>query len=134
MQNGDRSLPDVKPRISDELEKSRIWKLTEIDEPSQLRSLRLPDSLLSVRVWIFLKASLAQSHHVTIFLIYVLIHNSKSLFIYSSSFHLRLVNLDDLGIYIVFSSHLSGGEKIYHVLLGVVSLCNFEIRGNYYLN
>ncbi|KAL2502493.1 Uncharacterized protein Fot_36341 [Forsythia ovata] len=48
--NGDRSLPYVKLRISEELEKSRIWKLTETDEPSQLRSLRLPDSLLSVRV------------------------------------------------------------------------------------
>ncbi|KAL2463066.1 Topless-related protein 4 [Forsythia ovata] len=48
--NGDRSLPDVKPRISEELEKSRIWKLTEIEEPSQLRSLRLPDSLVSARI------------------------------------------------------------------------------------
>ncbi|XP_059643467.1 topless-related protein 4-like isoform X2 [Cornus florida] len=49
--NGDgRSLQDVKPRISDELEKSKIWKLTEINDPSQLRSLRLPDSLLSVRI------------------------------------------------------------------------------------
>ncbi|KAL6972859.1 Topless-related protein 4 [Sarracenia purpurea var. burkii] len=49
--NGDsRCLPDVKPRITDELEKSKIWKLTEITEPSQLRSLRLPDNLLSVRI------------------------------------------------------------------------------------
>ncbi|GFP88955.1 topless-related protein 4 [Phtheirospermum japonicum] len=49
--NGDaRNLQDSKPRISDELEKSKIWKLTEINEQSQLRSLRLPDSLLSVRI------------------------------------------------------------------------------------
>ncbi|KAM7480337.1 hypothetical protein LguiA_028550 [Lonicera macranthoides] len=49
--NGDgRSIPDVKPRIIDEVDKSKIWKLTEINEPSQLRSLRLPDSLSSVRI------------------------------------------------------------------------------------
>ncbi|KAL6568020.1 Topless-related protein 4 [Orobanche hederae] len=49
--NGDaRNLPDAKSRISDELEKSKIWKPTEINEQSQLRSLRVPDSLLSVRI------------------------------------------------------------------------------------
>ncbi|XP_058226713.1 topless-related protein 4-like [Rhododendron vialii] len=48
--NGDyQSLPDVKPKITDELSKSKIWELTEINEPSQLRSLRLPD-ILSVRI------------------------------------------------------------------------------------
>lgn len=53
-QNGDnRSLQDAKPRVSDELEKSKIWKLTEISEPAQVRSSRLPDSLLSVRVSIW---------------------------------------------------------------------------------
>ncbi|XWS70724.1 hypothetical protein CRYUN_Cryun03dG0072000 [Craigia yunnanensis] len=46
-----RSLADVKPRIADEsLDKSRIWKLTEINEPSQCRSSRLPDSLMAMRV------------------------------------------------------------------------------------
>ncbi|PSS13871.1 Topless-related protein [Actinidia chinensis var. chinensis] len=52
MQNGDnRSLVDVKPRIADEsADKSRIWKLTEINEPSQCRSLRLPDTLTAMRV------------------------------------------------------------------------------------
>ncbi|KAF6158223.1 hypothetical protein GIB67_015017 [Kingdonia uniflora] len=46
-----RSLVDVKPRIADEsIEKSKIWKLTEISEPSQCRSLKLPDSLLAIRV------------------------------------------------------------------------------------
>lgn len=50
--NGDsRSLADVKPRIADESsEKSRIWKLTEVNEPAQCRSLRLPDSLTAIRV------------------------------------------------------------------------------------
>ncbi|KAL3840982.1 hypothetical protein ACJIZ3_025573 [Penstemon smallii] len=49
--NGDgRNVPDVKPRISDELEKPKIWKPAEISEQSQLRSLRLPDGLLAVRI------------------------------------------------------------------------------------
>ncbi|XWS20441.1 hypothetical protein CRYUN_Cryun31cG0101500 [Craigia yunnanensis] len=49
--NGEsRTLPDVKPRVADEFEKSKIWKLTEMNEPSQLRSLRLPDSLMPIRV------------------------------------------------------------------------------------
>uniref|UniRef100_A0A6M2EHW5 CTLH domain-containing protein n=1 Tax=Populus davidiana TaxID=266767 RepID=A0A6M2EHW5_9ROSI len=51
MNSDSRSLVDVKPKIQDEsIEKSRIWKLTEINEPSQCRSLRLPDSLTSMRV------------------------------------------------------------------------------------
>ncbi|XP_024979277.1 topless-related protein 4-like isoform X1 [Cynara cardunculus var. scolymus] len=47
--NGDnRSLVDVKPRIGDEsMDKSRIWKLTEITEPAQCRSSRLPDNTSS---------------------------------------------------------------------------------------
>ncbi|CAK7345436.1 unnamed protein product [Dovyalis caffra] len=46
-----RSLVDVKPKIQDEsVEKSRIWKLTEINDSSQCRSLRLPDSLTAMRV------------------------------------------------------------------------------------
>ncbi|XP_019056179.1 PREDICTED: topless-related protein 1-like isoform X2 [Nelumbo nucifera] len=50
--NGDtRNLADVKPRIVDEsVEKSKIWKLTEINEPSQCRSLRLPDNLPAAKV------------------------------------------------------------------------------------
>lgn len=54
VQNNDsRSLADVKPRIVDEsVEKSRIWKLTEINEASQCRSLRLPDNLTAMRVLI----------------------------------------------------------------------------------
>ncbi|KAL9232013.1 hypothetical protein vseg_007163 [Gypsophila vaccaria] len=45
--NGDsRSMADVKPNI----EKSKTWKLTEISDPSQLRSLRLADHTLPVRI------------------------------------------------------------------------------------
>ncbi|GMI95157.1 WUS-interacting protein 2, TOPLESS-RELATED 4 [Hibiscus trionum] len=51
MINDGRSVADIKPRIADEsVEKSRIWKLTEINEPSQCRSIRLPDSLAAMRV------------------------------------------------------------------------------------
>ncbi|KAK3427749.1 hypothetical protein EUGRSUZ_F03923 [Eucalyptus grandis] len=44
--NGDaRILGDVKPRITEESnEKSKLWKLTEISEPSLCRSLRLPEN------------------------------------------------------------------------------------------
>jgi len=42
---------DVKPRITDEsMDKSKIWKLTEINEPAQCRSLRLIDNLRSSKV------------------------------------------------------------------------------------
>ncbi|XP_044471816.1 topless-related protein 4-like [Mangifera indica] len=51
MSSDSRSLTDVKPKIADEsVEKSRIWKLTEINEQSQCRSLRLPDNLTAMRV------------------------------------------------------------------------------------
>ncbi|KAK1292472.1 Topless-related protein 1 [Acorus calamus] len=45
--NGDtRNMGDIKPRITEEsLDKSKIWKLTEINEPAQLRSLRLLDNI-----------------------------------------------------------------------------------------
>ncbi|KAK3025864.1 hypothetical protein RJ639_042293, partial [Escallonia herrerae] len=50
--NGDnRSLVDVKPRIADEsVDKSRNWKMTEINEPAQCRSLRLPENASAMRV------------------------------------------------------------------------------------
>ncbi|KAK4256026.1 hypothetical protein QN277_008947 [Acacia crassicarpa] len=49
--NDTRSLADVKPRIDEEaVDKSRIWKLTEITELSQCRALKLPDNLLPTRV------------------------------------------------------------------------------------
>ncbi|KAM7268625.1 hypothetical protein ACFE04_010791 [Oxalis oulophora] len=51
MSNDVRSLADVKPRIGDEpVEKSRNWKLTEITEPSQCRSMRLPDNFTATKV------------------------------------------------------------------------------------
>ncbi|OAY69349.1 Protein TOPLESS [Ananas comosus] len=50
--NGDsRNLVDVKPRIADEsIDKSKIWKLTEISEPTKCRSLRLVDNLRTSKI------------------------------------------------------------------------------------
>ncbi|KAH7687231.1 YVTN repeat-like/Quinoprotein amine dehydrogenase protein [Dioscorea alata] len=36
---------DVKPRISDDVDKIKIWKLAEIIDSAQLKALKLPDSL-----------------------------------------------------------------------------------------
>ena len=42
---------DVKPVITEEPnDKSKIWKLTEVSEPSQCRSLRLPENLRVAKV------------------------------------------------------------------------------------
>ncbi|KAE9588003.1 putative transcription factor WD40-like family [Lupinus albus] len=50
--NGDaRTLGDVKPRVSAESsDKSKIWKLTEINEPSQCRSLKLPENARATKI------------------------------------------------------------------------------------
>ncbi|OVA19348.1 WD40 repeat [Macleaya cordata] len=50
--NGDtRNLGDVKPRLTEETnDKSKIWKLTEISEPAQCRSIRLPDNLRTNKI------------------------------------------------------------------------------------
>lgn len=50
--NGDaRSLVDAKPRIPEELaDKSNIWKLMEINEPTQCRSLRLMDNMRTSKI------------------------------------------------------------------------------------
>jgi len=48
-------LGDVKPRISEESnDKSKIWKLTEISEPSQCRPLKLPENVRVNKVCIYL--------------------------------------------------------------------------------
>lgn len=42
---------DVKPRITEEQnDKSKIWKLTEISESSQCRSLKLPENMRVTKV------------------------------------------------------------------------------------
>lgn len=42
---------DVKPRITEESnDKSKIWKLTDISEPSQFRSLKLPENVRVTKV------------------------------------------------------------------------------------
>ncbi|KAG8096738.1 hypothetical protein GUJ93_ZPchr0013g34568 [Zizania palustris] len=50
--NGDnRSLVDVKPRIVDEsLDKSKVWKLMEITELNQCRSLKLTDNMRTSKI------------------------------------------------------------------------------------
>ncbi|KAF8393112.1 hypothetical protein HHK36_021353 [Tetracentron sinense] len=50
--NGEtRNLGDVKPKLTEEAnDKSKIWKLTEINEPTQCRSLRLPDNLRTTKI------------------------------------------------------------------------------------
>ncbi|WCJ27942.1 Protein TOPLESS [Euphorbia peplus] len=41
---------DVKPRISDELDKSKSWSSPDIVDPSQLKALRLPDPMATGKV------------------------------------------------------------------------------------
>ncbi|EPS69099.1 hypothetical protein M569_05666, partial [Genlisea aurea] len=50
--NGDsRNLSDVKPRVAEETsDKGKIWKLTEINEQSQCRSLKLPENLRVAKI------------------------------------------------------------------------------------
>ncbi|VAI07630.1 unnamed protein product [Triticum turgidum subsp. durum] len=50
--NGDnRSLVDVKPRIADEsMDKSKVWKLMEITDTAQCRSLKLGDSIRTAKI------------------------------------------------------------------------------------
>jgi len=43
-------LLDVKPRISDDVEKIMSWKSSDIVDTSQLKALRLPDSATAVKV------------------------------------------------------------------------------------
>lgn len=41
---------EVKPRVEDAVDKIKTWKLTEIMEPSQCRTIRLPDNLPASKV------------------------------------------------------------------------------------
>jgi hypothetical protein len=46
-----KGIVDIKPRIvEDAADKSKMWKLTEINEPAQCRSLRLMDNLRTSKV------------------------------------------------------------------------------------
>lgn len=47
-------LVDVKPRISDDVDKIKSWKISDIVDPSQMKPLRLPDSVTSAKVGIWL--------------------------------------------------------------------------------
>lgn len=43
---------DIKPRIADDSsDKSKVWKLTEVSEPSQCRSLKLPENMRVPKVY-----------------------------------------------------------------------------------
>lgn len=43
-------LVDVKPRILDDVDKIKSWKISDIVDPSQMKPLRLPDSVTSAKV------------------------------------------------------------------------------------
>lgn len=36
---------DVKPRISNDSDKNKMWKLADIADPAHVKALRLPDSV-----------------------------------------------------------------------------------------
>lgn len=45
---------DIKPRIVDEVsDKNKPWKMTEISNPTQCRSVKLPDTLPAAKVSVF---------------------------------------------------------------------------------
>ncbi|XP_050268371.1 topless-related protein 1-like isoform X1 [Quercus robur] len=49
--NGDtRNLENVKPKLAEEVNQTKIWKLTEISEPAQFRSLKLPARVKSDKI------------------------------------------------------------------------------------
>lgn len=43
-------LVDVKPRISDDIDKIKSWKIPDIVDPSHLKALRLPDPVTAGKV------------------------------------------------------------------------------------
>lgn len=43
-------LVDVKPRISEDIDKIKSWKISDIADPSQMKALRLPDSTTAGKV------------------------------------------------------------------------------------
>lgn len=66
--NDSRNMVDVKPRIAESqpVDKSRNWKALEVNEASQCRSMRLPDSLTAMRVPICLK------HYLILYAVFLL--------------------------------------------------------------
>ena len=44
-------LVDVKPRIPDDIDKIKSWKISDIADPSHMKALRLPDSTTAGKVW-----------------------------------------------------------------------------------
>ncbi|KAL8136857.1 hypothetical protein V2J09_002858 [Rumex salicifolius] len=50
MNSDNRSLVDVKPRVDESIDKPKAWKLPEINEPSQCRSIKLNDNISAMRI------------------------------------------------------------------------------------
>ncbi|KAH9783946.1 protein TOPLESS-RELATED PROTEIN 2 [Citrus sinensis] len=47
--NGSR-LVDVKPRVAEDVDKIKSWRIPDISDPSQIKALRLPDSIAASKV------------------------------------------------------------------------------------
>lgn len=43
-------VPDVKPRIAESMDKIKSWKVSDIADSSQLKTLKLPDPLSASKV------------------------------------------------------------------------------------
>ena len=43
-------LVDVKPRVAEDVDKIKSWRIPDISDPSQIKALRLPDSIAASKV------------------------------------------------------------------------------------
>lgn len=58
---------DIKPRIADDSsDKSKVWKLTEVSEPSQCRSIKLPENMRVPKVYFSLLYLKHMNHYTHI--------------------------------------------------------------------
>ncbi|KAH9783947.1 protein TOPLESS-RELATED PROTEIN 2 [Citrus sinensis] len=46
----DHRLVDVKPRVAEDVDKIKSWRIPDISDPSQIKALRLPDSIAASKV------------------------------------------------------------------------------------
>lgn len=53
---------DIKPRILDTNDKMKSWKFPDITDASQLRTLKLPDSLTPSKVFIYIRLFAPKLH------------------------------------------------------------------------
>ncbi|XP_047313199.1 topless-related protein 4-like isoform X2 [Impatiens glandulifera] len=138
MNGENRSLPDVKPRIKDESgEKSRIWKLTEITESSQCRSLRLPDNLATNKVsrLMYTNSGLAilalsanavhklwkwQRNDRNLTNKVVVVSLLKNLTFFSSLFRFVCININGIIIYIFFQATANVAPQLWQPANGIL--------------